>query len=252
MTKAFKIGADQVRRLVPPLGGAFASDRILVDGRVVGFMERSEPSYEDDSGWSFLSGYESEEELNDPDQAGIYEVNTIANYDPEILPFLGYPVGTRVSRPEPGAPLQIDEGPPEPPEMTFLLPWEAGQEVTFQGGWTLTPPEHFLRRFQEGSLVLWRPGATCYFELFDASPELETEAWVKTILEAASPERSEEARQEGPPLKLEYLLVDEGQPGRYGFARAGTSVLHWVGYFDDPESEALVRGMWASLGHAGP
>lgn len=249
MTKSFKLEANQLRRLVPGLGGAFASDRILVEGRVVGFMERNEPSCEEDSGWSFLSGYESEEELNDPEKAGIYEVNTIANYDPEVLPFLAYPVWTRISRPEPGAALQIDEGPEEPPETTFLLPWNSGEEIQFQGGWTLTTPEHFLRRSESGSLVLWRPGATCYFEFFGAPDDLSPEEWAKGVLEQASPERREEARQEGPPLKLEYRLVDEGQPARYGFARAGSAVLHWVGYFDDAESEALAKAMWASLGH---
>lgn len=252
MTKQFKLSADQIVRLVSGLGGAFATDRIVVEGRVVGFMERNEPEHEDDSGWSFLSGYESDEELNDPAKAGIYEVNTIANYDPEILPFLTYPVGTRVSRPEPGAPFQIDEGPPEPPELTFLLPWKSGEEVSLQGDWRITPPEHFLRRVEGGSLVLWRPGATCYFELFQAPPELSPEEWLESQVASANPERSDETREEGPPLKFSYTLVEDGQPGRYGFARAGCSVLHWVGYYDEAESEALVRRMWESLGVSGP
>jgi hypothetical protein len=39
----FKIPGEQIRRLIPNLGGCFASDRITVDGAPVGYMYREEP-----------------------------------------------------------------------------------------------------------------------------------------------------------------------------------------------------------------
>jgi len=38
--KPFNIPKDQIARLVPSMGGCFASDRILVDGTRVGYMYR--------------------------------------------------------------------------------------------------------------------------------------------------------------------------------------------------------------------
>ena len=58
-----------------------------------------EPDREIDSGWRFMAGYESDEYLSNPANMAIYDVNTIANYDPEIIPFLGAPVGSAFERP---------------------------------------------------------------------------------------------------------------------------------------------------------
>jgi hypothetical protein len=47
-----------------------------------------------DSGWRFFAGDESEEYTADPANFGLYDVNTIANYDPTIVQFLDAPVGS--------------------------------------------------------------------------------------------------------------------------------------------------------------
>jgi len=57
-------------------------------------MYREEPDFEDDSGWRFFSGDETEEYMNDADNCGIYEVNTIANYDQSIIPLLDAEIGS--------------------------------------------------------------------------------------------------------------------------------------------------------------
>jgi hypothetical protein len=101
--KKFRLRADEIRRLIPPLGGCLASDRITVDGRSVGYMYRDEPDYPEDSGWRFVAGDESQEYLDNPDFCAIYEVNTIANYDPTIIPYLNAPIGSDFQRdPETG------------------------------------------------------------------------------------------------------------------------------------------------------
>ena len=75
-----------------------ASDHIMVEGRPVGYMYRQSPNYAADSGWTFMSGSESQEYANDPDNWAIYELNTVANYDRAIIPYLQSPVGTRLDR----------------------------------------------------------------------------------------------------------------------------------------------------------
>lgn len=80
--------------------GCIASDRILVDGCRVGYMYREEPEQEWDSGWRFLAGDETVEYANDPANAGIYKLNTLCNYDPEIQPFLNDEYGCAYARKE--------------------------------------------------------------------------------------------------------------------------------------------------------
>ncbi|HMF67983.1 MAG TPA: DUF2185 domain-containing protein [Phyllobacterium sp.] len=75
-------------------GGCIATDTITIDGYPVRFMYREDPDNEMDSGWRFLSGFESDDYMEDPENSGIFEVNTIANYDPSIIPLLDAPVGS--------------------------------------------------------------------------------------------------------------------------------------------------------------
>jgi hypothetical protein len=107
--KAFRLSAAQIRPLATGHGGCVASDRITVDGARVGSMFRDEPVDPADSGWSFTCGDETADYLDDPANSGVYDVNTIANYDPEIIPFLDAPVGSRFVRWPPGSALR-----PEP------------------------------------------------------------------------------------------------------------------------------------------
>jgi hypothetical protein len=94
MTKQFKLAKEQIKRLVPHSGGCIASDRITVDGQPVGFMYREAPDHDADTGWRFLAGDESDEYMADSAKFGVYAVNTIANYDPSIIPLLDAPEGS--------------------------------------------------------------------------------------------------------------------------------------------------------------
>src|SRR5579859_2960318 len=96
--KAFKIPGDQIKRLIANMGACVASDRITVDGMKVGYMYREEPDQQADSGWRFFSGDETQEYADNPDNFAIYEVNTICNYDPAIIPFLNAPHGEALGR----------------------------------------------------------------------------------------------------------------------------------------------------------
>jgi hypothetical protein len=96
--KRFKLRADEIRPLAPGRSGCFATDHITVEGRRVGYMYREHPDGNWDSGWRFFSGSESDDYANDPANMAIYDVNTVANYDPDIIPLLDSPFGSAFAR----------------------------------------------------------------------------------------------------------------------------------------------------------
>ena len=96
--KQFKIPAADIKALAEGHGGCFATDMITVAGHKVGYMYREKPDFPEDSGWRFFSGKESEAYLEDPGNTAVYDVNTIANYDPTIIPLLGSPAGSAFER----------------------------------------------------------------------------------------------------------------------------------------------------------
>jgi hypothetical protein len=112
--KKFKLAAEQIRDIATGHGACFATDRVTVEGQRVGFMYREPPDNEVDSGWRFMAGTESDEYVNDPENLAIYDVNTIANYDPDIVPFLGAPVGSAFERSPGGAFVEVHEFEPPP------------------------------------------------------------------------------------------------------------------------------------------
>ena len=98
VAKVFGIPSDQIKQLATNRGGAIASDRIVVDGQPVGYMYRETPRNSHDSGWAFLAGDEDDSYMADSSKHGIYDVNTISNYDPDIIPLLDAPVGSAFIR----------------------------------------------------------------------------------------------------------------------------------------------------------
>ena len=115
--KNFYLAADQIVKRIDSSEGCIASDRITVDGCKVGFMYREDASDSKypDSGWRFMAGDEDEEYMAKADYHGIYLVNTICNYDPDIIPFLNAPPGTAYIRDRSGV-LVLDTEWEEPSE----------------------------------------------------------------------------------------------------------------------------------------
>jgi hypothetical protein len=96
--KKFKLRADQIVTLVEPPGSATATDMITVEGRDVGYMYRESALAQGDTGWRFFSGDEDESYIKNNDNTGIYNINTIANYDPSIIAYLNEPPGSAWER----------------------------------------------------------------------------------------------------------------------------------------------------------
>lgn len=96
--KEFRIKGENIKQLIKTIGGCYATDKITVDGELIGFMYREQPEFKDDSGWRFLSGSESQEYADNANNWTIYDTNTIVNYDKSIIPYLEFPIGTELER----------------------------------------------------------------------------------------------------------------------------------------------------------
>ncbi len=98
--KSLIIKEEDIKDLVANWGYSIVSNHISVDGMKVGFMYREERMDKEDSGWRFLSGTETDEYLDDPDNSKALAVNVVANLDPAILPYLKCKVGSELERVE--------------------------------------------------------------------------------------------------------------------------------------------------------
>jgi hypothetical protein len=109
--KTFQLDAGQIKPVATGYGSCLATDRITVDGAAVGYCYREDPDTPEDSGWRFFAGDESQEYADDPDRIAIYDVNTIANYDPDITHLLEAPPGSAFERDGSGrfVPVAADE-----------------------------------------------------------------------------------------------------------------------------------------------
>ena len=103
LSKIFRLKREKIAPVALGRGGCMATDRITVDGARVGYMYRERPIREEDSGWRFFAGDEDEAYMSDLQRHGVYDVNTIVNYDPDIMPLLDADIGTRFERDANGA-----------------------------------------------------------------------------------------------------------------------------------------------------
>ena len=123
----YHVKAEDMKNLLPDWSGAngcIATNRITVEGCKVGYCYREKPDGDWDSGWRFTAGDESDAYMDDPNNAGIYGLNTICNDDPDIIPLLNTPAPCAFERDENGVFQQIKDWKPEQdeedPDMDIL------------------------------------------------------------------------------------------------------------------------------------
>ena len=121
----YHVKAEDVKHLLPDWEGAdgcIATNCITVEGCKVGYCYREEPDGGWDSGWRFTAGDESEAYMDDPNNAGIYKLNTICNDDPDIIPLLNTPAPCAFARDEQGVfqPEVLEPEEMEEPDMDIL------------------------------------------------------------------------------------------------------------------------------------
>ena len=123
----YYVKAEDMKNLLPDWEGAdgcIATNRITMEGYKVGYCYRENPDGDWDSGWRFTAGDESDEYMDDPNNAGIYGLNSICNDDPDIIPLLNTPAPCAFERDENGVFQQIKDWKPdedeEDPDMDIL------------------------------------------------------------------------------------------------------------------------------------
>ncbi|EKE67532.1 DUF2185 domain-containing protein [Gallaecimonas xiamenensis] len=253
MNKPYRLAPEQLSRLIPELGYGFVTDKVTVDGQAVDYMVRQEPENDDDSGWVFYGGGETQAYLDNPDNTSVLSLNTVANYDPAIIPFLTYPPGTEIER-QPDGRLQVVSGHTERPQVILQPPVGPGW-VDIAGRWTFDSSELLLRRLDGNSLVLWRPGLTFWISLYGASTA-DCEGRMAALLAQTSPMKTDlEQRVADRHCQAAYRLQEEvdgkSQCGTYLFGFAEGGDIHLAIYQDDDTHQASVRRVWDTLRYQG-
>lgn len=94
----FRLNQDEIQQFVPDMGYCYATNKITMEGLKIGYMYKEMSDDANDSGWRFFSGVETQDYIDDANNIQIFDVNTIANYDNAIIPYLTAPVGAEYIR----------------------------------------------------------------------------------------------------------------------------------------------------------
>ena len=105
--------ADGKPPIIPDWAGplyCFATDRIAQEGYKIKVAERVAPEREEwgwDTGWGFFS--EDDDEIEDDENGGFYDIRDICRIDPTIVPLLSLPYGTCMEKDETGEWIEIED-----------------------------------------------------------------------------------------------------------------------------------------------
>lgn len=79
---------------------AFVTHRILRDGQPICFLYREEPDDEQDSGWRFTAGDETDEYMDDANNISYVSLGAVLSKDDSVLHLLDEPEGSAFKRDE--------------------------------------------------------------------------------------------------------------------------------------------------------
>lgn len=82
---------------IPKIGGIFISKKII-EGHSITFLFRNVPTNDSDSGWVLFSGLEDDEYANNPNNYGIYAMESILKIDNSLVDILLNSVGAVFER----------------------------------------------------------------------------------------------------------------------------------------------------------
>jgi hypothetical protein len=245
--KRYFIPRDRIRKIASGRGSCLASDRIMVDGRPVGFFYREAPDGAADSGWKFQAGDESAEYCNDPENWGVYDLNTVVNYDAEILPFLDHPTGVEYDRDESGK-IRVLHEPQHDEPFPLALP-DAEGSMPLGEGFVLELPGNFGRRFEGDTLRLIRPGLILDISAFDKAAQSRSSPadWIRRISPSAFDRLDE---NDGSLRRVAYRMDEHRKDERPTFTGLVFSEARFVlltAYFESESEVEAARAVWRSI-----
>lgn len=249
MNKNYKLKASDIKRMIPDLGYAFTTDMITVEGKKVDYMYRETPDRKEDSGWRFFGGGETQDYVDNPGHTSLLALNTVANYDPDIIPFLTYPVGTKIER-NPDGVLEVKSENVEKPNIIFLQPVDSGP-VTIGDCWTFDIASRMTRRIEDDSIVIWRPGFTIWIDIYTTHVRTRKERF--ELINEIKPDLAYDIKQEEANglLKLRYRYDKEEfvnkQPSICVFGLTDRDEIHMTVYFDSDVYLNEIEQIWNTL-----
>lgn len=86
----------------------FVTNNILYEGQPVGYLYREEPDYEDDSGWRFTTGTETDEYMNDPGNSSYVSLGAVLREDDSFVDLLDREADVAFVRDDEGRFVELD------------------------------------------------------------------------------------------------------------------------------------------------
>jgi len=71
----------------------FVTNNILYEGEAIGYLYREEPDTEDDSGWRFTTGSETDEYMNDSENISYVSLGSVLREDDSVVNLLEHASG---------------------------------------------------------------------------------------------------------------------------------------------------------------
>lgn len=86
----------------------FVTNNILYDSEKVGYLYREEPDYEDDSGWRFTAGNETDEYMDNPENSSYVSLAAVLREDDSIVELLEREIGVVFVRSDEGDFIELE------------------------------------------------------------------------------------------------------------------------------------------------
>jgi len=87
----------------------FVTNNILYEGRLIGYLYREEPDYDDDSGWRFTAGDETDEYMEDSDNSSYVSLGAVLREDNSCMTLLDCEAGVAFAKDDKGDFVKLDE-----------------------------------------------------------------------------------------------------------------------------------------------
>ena len=91
MNDKFFKSVKHVESIAEGHGYCFVSAKVCVDENEIKYCYREKPGNDTDSGWRFFAGDEDDEYCANPDNFHIFDINTVCNFDKNIIDILEEP-----------------------------------------------------------------------------------------------------------------------------------------------------------------
>ncbi|MBX2837769.1 MAG: DUF2185 domain-containing protein [Gammaproteobacteria bacterium] len=85
------------------------TNNILYERRSIGYLYREEPDYDDDSGWRFTAGDETDEYMNDSDNLSYVSLGAVLREDDSCVKLLEREAGASFAKDDDGNFVELDD-----------------------------------------------------------------------------------------------------------------------------------------------